>query len=58
MEGSLIYLFVALAIVWIVIIGYLVILGGRLGALQRELDALKRHNDAHDESEDDERPLA
>ena len=58
MEGSLIYLFVALAIVWIVIIGYLVMLGGRLSALQRELDALTRHNDVHDDdSEDDARRI-
>ena len=56
MEGSLVYLFAALAIVWVVIIGYLVILGGRLTALQHELDALKRHNGLdNDDSEDDER---
>jgi CcmD family protein len=53
-EGSLVYLFVALAIVWVVIIGYLVILGSRLSGLQRELDALKRHNGLHDDDADDE----
>ena len=36
------YLFAALAIVWLIIVGYLVILGSRLSALQRDLDALKR----------------
>lgn len=51
MEGSLVYLFAALAIVWVVIVGYLVILGGRLGALQREVDALKRGDSARDEDE-------
>ena len=44
MDGNLIFLFAALAIVWVVIVGYLVILGGRLSALQRELDALKRQD--------------
>jgi CcmD family protein len=43
-DGNLIFLFAALAIVWVVIVGYLVILGGRLSALQRELDALKRQD--------------
>jgi CcmD family protein len=44
-EGNLVFLFAALAIVWVVIIGYIVILGSRLSALQRELDALKRRDD-------------
>ena len=43
-EGNLVFLFAALAIVWIVIIGYLAVLSGRLSALQRELDALKRRD--------------
>jgi CcmD family protein len=43
-DGNLIFLFAALAIVWIVIVGYLMVLGGRLSALQRELDALKRRD--------------
>ena len=42
MDGSLVFLFAALAIVWVVIVGYLVMLGGRLSSLQRELDSLKR----------------
>jgi CcmD family protein len=49
-EGSLVFLFAALAIVWLAIIGYLVVLSGQLGALQRELHALKR---ADDSAEDD-----
>ena len=38
------FLFAALAIVWVVIVGYLVVLSGRLSALQRELDTLKRRD--------------
>lgn len=45
------FLFAALAIVWVVIVGYLVVLSGRLSALQRELDTLKRHDSW---AEDDE----
>ena len=41
MEGSLGFLFAALAIVWLVIVGYLVMLSSRVSALQRELDTLK-----------------
>ena len=48
MESSLAFLFAALIIVWAGIIGYLVVLSGRLGALQRELRALK--HDAEDAS--------
>ena len=44
MDGNLIFLFAALAIVWVIIVGYLVVLGGRLSALQRELDTLKRQD--------------
>ena len=44
MDGNLIFLFAALAIVWVMIVGYLVVLSGRLSALQRELDALKRRD--------------
>ena len=51
MEGNLIFLFAALAIVWIVIVGYLIVLSGRLSTLQRELDALKRR-DAWPDDED------
>jgi len=45
------FLFAALTIVWVVIVGYLVVLSGRLSALQRELDALKRQ-DSWTEDED------
>jgi CcmD family protein len=44
-EGSLLFLVAALIIVWLGIIGYFVVLSGRLGALQRELEALKRSAD-------------
>jgi CcmD family protein len=43
-DGNLVFLFAALAIVWLAIVGYLVILSGRLSALQRELDSLKRRD--------------
>ncbi len=53
MDGNLVFLFAALAIVWVVIVGYLVMLSGRLSALQRELDNLKRRDTwAEDEEED------
>ena len=45
MDGNLVFLFAALAIVWVVIVGYLVVLSSRLTGLQRELDALKRRDD-------------
>jgi CcmD family protein len=52
-EGSLVFLFAALIIVWLGIIGYLVMLSGRLGALQRELRALKQAS--HDPDGDEQR---
>jgi CcmD family protein len=52
-EGSLVYLFAALAIVWVVIVGYLVILSGRVSALQRDLDALKHGDSWRDDDRDD-----
>ena len=42
MEGSLAFLFAALAVTWIVVFLYLVFLHGRLASLRRELDALER----------------
>ena len=45
------FLFAALAIVWVVIVGYLVVLSGRLSSLQRELDALKRRDDWTDDED-------
>jgi CcmD family protein len=53
-SSSLYYLFAALAIVWVVIVGYLVILSGRLSALQRDLDALKRGDGWRDDDHDEE----
>ena len=51
MEGSLVYLFAALALTWLLIVGYLVVLGGRLNALQRDLEALRRQRDWPDEDD-------
>ena len=41
MEGSLVFLFAALIITWLLIVGYMLLLGGRLHALQRELRSVK-----------------
>jgi CcmD family protein len=51
-EGSLGFLFAAAIIVLVAIVGYLIVLSGRLASLRRELDALKQ-SDAWD---DDEHP--
>ncbi len=51
MDGNLAFLFAALAIVWIAIVGYLVVLSGRLSALQRELDTLKQRDAWADDEE-------
>jgi CcmD family protein len=54
MEGSLVYLFAAMALTWIVIVCYLLVLGGRLDALQRELDSLRRQRSwPEDDATDD-----
>jgi CcmD family protein len=53
MEGNLVYLFAALALTWIVIVGYLLVLGGRLTGLQRELESLRRQSDWSDDTSDD-----
>jgi len=53
LEGNLVFLFAALAIIWLVIVGYLVMLSGQLSALQRELDSLKRRDGWRDADEDD-----
>ncbi len=47
------FLFAALAIVWVAIVGYLVLLSGRLSALQRDLDSLKRGDGWRDDEDDD-----
>ena len=49
MEGSLVFLFAALIITWLLIVGYIVMLGGRLNALQRELQTLRSHDDWADD---------
>jgi len=54
-DGSLTYLFAALAIVWLVIVGYLVMLSGRVSALQRELDTLKRRDASWDGDDEGDR---
>ena len=43
MEGSLVFLFVAMVVTWLVVFLYLLYLNGRLAALRRELDNLKRY---------------
>lgn len=43
-EGSLVFLFAAFAVTWLAIVGYLVMLSGRLSALQRELEALRQRD--------------
>jgi CcmD family protein len=52
MEGSLVFLFAALVITWLLIVGYILLLGGRLNALQRELQSLRRHDDYADDDSD------
>ena len=52
MEGSLVFLFAALIITWLLIVGYILLLGGRLSALQRELQSLQRHHDWTDDESD------
>ncbi len=42
MESNLVFLFAAVLVVWLGIFAYLTFLGGRLGALRRDVDALKR----------------
>jgi CcmD family protein len=51
-EGNIAFLFAALAIVWLVIIGYLVVLSGRISGLQRELDTLKQRDAWTDDEAD------
>jgi CcmD family protein len=51
-EGNLVFLVAALVIVWVVIVGYLVVLSGRLSSLQRELDALKRRDSWTDDEDE------
>jgi CcmD family protein len=52
MEGSLVFLFAALTITWLLIVGYVLLLSGRLNALQRELQSLRRHDDWDDDERD------
>jgi CcmD family protein len=55
-EGSLIFLFAAAIVVLVAIVGYLIVLSGRLSSLQRELDALKQSESwADDEHPSNER---
>jgi CcmD family protein len=43
-DGNFVFLFAALVVVWLGIVGYLVILSGRVSALKRELDSLKQRD--------------
>ena len=50
MEGSLVFLFAAMALTWLLIVGYILSLSGRLNGLRRELEALKQRDAwPHDE---------
>ena len=40
MDGNFVFLFAALVVVWLGIVGYLVMLSGRVSALRRELDVV------------------
>lgn len=40
--GSLIYLFVAYAVVWIALFGYMFFISQQIGDLRSELDSLRR----------------
>ncbi|HYU17465.1 MAG TPA: CcmD family protein [Chloroflexota bacterium] len=50
MEGSLGFLFAAVLATWLVIFLYLLSLGGRLAALQRELEALRGQQPTNDDA--------
>ncbi len=45
MDGNFVFLFAALVVVWLGIVGYLVMLSGRVSALRRELETLKQRDD-------------
>ena len=45
MDGGLGFLFAAFFLAWLVLLLYVLSLSGRLSALRRELDALKRDED-------------
>jgi CcmD family protein len=40
-EGNLIYLFAAAAVIWVAIFAYLLSISGRISAMRRELEALE-----------------
>ena len=44
MDGNFVFLFAALVVVWLGIVGYLVMLSGRVSALRREIDNLKQQD--------------
>ena len=54
------FLFAAFFVTWLVLLLYLIVLSGRLSALKREVEALRRNADvAHDESpKEGSRPLS
>ena len=47
MDGSLVFLFAALGLVWIVIVGYIVLLSNRLSALRRDVERQEEEMKAH-----------
>ena len=46
MDAGLGFLFAAFFVTWLVLLLYLVVLSGRLSALKREVEALRREADA------------
>jgi CcmD family protein len=52
-EGSLVYLFVAMALTWLLIVGYILALSGRLNGLRRELETLKQRDGWPDDEDRD-----
>ncbi len=55
MEGSVAFLYAALGVTLLAIVGYLLFVNGRLTALRRQRDALERGAAWGDETEDSER---
>jgi len=49
MDQSLGYLFAAFFVTWLALLLYLLSLSGRINAVRRELEALKRANEPGDE---------
>lgn len=46
MPDNLAFLFAAFAVVWLLIFGYLLFIGGRIGSLRQDVEALRDELDA------------